>query len=177
MEKYCAFLRGVNVNGTSMKMVDVCKVFEIAGMKDISSVLATGNIIFSSESTKTDLEILLEKALSDYFNYEAHLFLKTEEEVKEIVSQNPFFKNTENHLYSFIGNDGIEKILFQKFSKCNKAENEEGKIVKNNFYWQIKKGLTLDSQFGKVLGNKNLKSEFTSRNINTIEKILLKMIS
>ena len=57
MEKYCAFLRGVNVNGTSMKMVDACNVFEVAGMKDISSVLATGNIIFSSESTKTDLEI------------------------------------------------------------------------------------------------------------------------
>ncbi len=177
MEKYCAFLRGVNVNGTSMKMVDVCKVFEIAGMKDISSVLATGNIIFSSKSAKNDLEILLEKALSDYFNYEAHLFLKTEEELKEIVSQNPFIKNTENHIYSFIGNDGIEKLLFNKFSECNKAENEQGKTVKNNFYWQIKKGLTLDSQFGKVLGNKNLKSEFTSRNINTIEKILLTMIS
>lgn len=177
MEKYCAFLRGVNVNGTSMKMVDVCNVFEIAGMKEISSVLATGNILFSSDCAKNDLEILLEKALSDYFNYEANLFLKIEEEVKEIVSQNPFFKNTENHIYSFIGNDGIEKILFKKFLECNKAENEEVKIVKNNFYWQIKKGLTLDSEFGKVLGNKNLKSEFTSRNINTIEKVLLKMIS
>lgn len=177
MEKYCAFLRGVNVNGTSMKMVDVCKVFKTAGMKDISSVLATGNIIFSSKTPKNDLAILLEKALSDYFNYEAHLFLKTEEEVKEIVSQNPFDKNTENHIYFFIWNDGIEKILFQKFSECNKAENEEGQIVKNNFYWQIKKGLTLDSEFGKVLGNKNFKSEFTSRNINTIEKVLLKMIS
>lgn len=177
MEKYCAFLRGVNVNGTSMKMVEVCKVFNQAGMQDVSSVLATGNIIFSSESNSTDLKFLLEKALSNYFNYEAHLFLKTAEEVKEIVSKNPFINDTENHIYSFIGNEGIEKKLLDEFSQVEKLENESAQITGQNFYWQIKKGLTLDSQFGKILGNKNLKSAFTSRNINTVEKILLKMQS
>ena len=28
--KYCAFLRGVNVNGTAMKMAEVCDVFKKA---------------------------------------------------------------------------------------------------------------------------------------------------
>ena len=45
MKKFCAFLRGVNVKGTNMKMADVCKVFSDAGMQDVSSVLASGNII------------------------------------------------------------------------------------------------------------------------------------
>ena len=147
-----------------MKMAEVCHVFNQAGMQDVSSVLATGNIIFSSQSNSSDFKFLLEKALSDYFNYEAHLFLKTAEEVKEIVSKNPFIKNTDYHIYSFIGNHGIEKILNQRFSEATKEENEEAELVGQNFYWQIKKGLTLDSQFGKILGNKNLKSAFTSRN-------------
>ena len=177
MESYCAFLRGVNVNGTSMKMLEVCKVFEESGMKAISSVLATGNIIFSFQLSREDLKILLQKALSQHFNYDAHLFIKTKKEVQEIVSQDPFIKNSENHIYSLIVNEGIEEILLHEFLKAARVEGEEAEVVGQNFYWQIKKGLTLDSDFGKVLGNKKLRSEFTSRNINTIEKVLLKMNS
>ena len=54
--KYCAFLRGVNVNGTAMKMAEVCDVFKKAGMKDVSSVLATGNILFESDEAPENLK-------------------------------------------------------------------------------------------------------------------------
>jgi hypothetical protein len=47
--------------------------------------------------------------------------------------------------------------------------------VNNIFYWQVPKGNTLDSTFGKILGRKSLKDQFTSRNINTFEKIIKKM--
>ena len=36
--RYCAFLRGVNVKGTTMKMAEVCTVFENAGMISVSSM-------------------------------------------------------------------------------------------------------------------------------------------
>ena len=36
--KNCAFLRGMNVNGRTMKMVEVCDVFRVAGMTDVASV-------------------------------------------------------------------------------------------------------------------------------------------
>ena len=47
--KYCAFLRGVNVKGTAMKMADVVEVFKKQGLIKVSSILATGNILFESE--------------------------------------------------------------------------------------------------------------------------------
>lgn len=37
--KFCAFLRGVNVKGTSMKMAEVVDVFKKAGMEEVLSVL------------------------------------------------------------------------------------------------------------------------------------------
>jgi uncharacterized protein (DUF1697 family) len=61
MKKYCAFLRGVNVKGTNMKMTDVCKVFADAGMKNVSSVLASGNILFQSNKNADDLKNILGK--------------------------------------------------------------------------------------------------------------------
>jgi len=172
--KFCAFLRGVNVNGTSMKMVDVCKVFSDAGMKEVSSVLATGNIIFSSEKLSFELKIILEKAMSEYFNYEAFLFIKTEKEVKAIFENSPFQKSDDAHIYAFVGTENSEKILLEEFNRSQKAENENAQIVQGIFYWQVSKGNTLDSAFGKILGKKTLKDQITSRNLNTIEKIVKK---
>jgi uncharacterized protein (DUF1697 family) len=73
--KYCAFLRGVNVNGTSMKMAEVSKVFTDAGMNNVSTVLATGNILFSSDLKSSELKVILEQSMSKYFSYEAFLFI------------------------------------------------------------------------------------------------------
>ena len=61
--KYCAFLRGVNVKGTAMKMADVVEVFKKQGLINVSSILATGNILFESEENPLELRKILEKSL------------------------------------------------------------------------------------------------------------------
>jgi uncharacterized protein (DUF1697 family) len=71
--KYCAFLRGVNVKGTAMKMAEVVELFKKQGLIKVSSVLATGNILFESEENPLELR-KLEKALSEHFDYEAFCF-------------------------------------------------------------------------------------------------------
>ncbi|MGE8536721.1 DUF1697 domain-containing protein [Chryseobacterium sp. D764] len=172
--KYCAFLRGVNVKGTNMKMADVCKVFKDAEMTDVVSILASGNIVFSSDKNTQDLKVILEKAMSDYFSYEAFLFVKSQEETEVFWKSIPFEKNEELHIYGFVGIPGIEKVLMEEFQKAAQVENEKAEIVNDIFYWQVPKGNTLDSTFGKVLGKKSLKDQFTSRNVNTFEKILKK---
>lgn len=178
---YCAFLRGVNVKGTNMKMADVCLVFEKAGMHHITSVLASGNIIFSAkdeqapETYKSHLKSLLEKAMADHFDYEAFLFIKAKTEVEALVFNNPFTSHPDFHIYGFVGIDGIENTLMTEYDKSNKTPGEEGLIIAKNFYWKVPKGNTLGSEFGKILGHKNLKNSFTSRNLNTFEKVLKKM--
>ena len=173
--KHCAFLRGVNVNGTSMKMAEVMNVFTDAGMKEVSSVLASGNILFSSDKKPSELKNILEKSMSEYFDYEAFLFLKNENEISEIVNNNPFTKAEDLHIYVFVGIEDVETLLIEEFSKSDKAENENAQIVADTFYWQIQKGNTLGSTFGKVLGKKKLKDKITSRNINTFERILKRL--
>jgi len=172
--KYCALLRGVNVKGTNMKMAEVCQVFKEAGMHEVSSVLASGNIIFSSDQKADDLKKILEKAMSGHFSYEAFLFVKSQEEIQNALDNHPFEKNEALHSYIFTGNKGIDETLMQEFENVPKAEKEAAEIADHTFYWQVPKGNTLDSAFGKILGRKNLKDQFTSRNLNTFEKILKK---
>lgn len=174
MKKYCAFLRGVNVKGTNMKMADVCKVFSDAGLQNISAVLASGNILFSSDKSSAELKQILEKAMSDSFGYEAFLFIKDEKEVSGIFQNNPFPLKENFYNYAFLGSEKVEETLLEEFEKSQKTENELGKIVNQIFYWQVPKGNTLDSTFGKILGKKSLKDKMTSRNLNTFEKIINK---
>ncbi len=157
-----------------MKMAEVSKVFSDAGMKEVSTVLATGNILFASDLKSVKLKSILEKALSECFNYDAFLFIKSEAEIAEIIYKNPFQKSEDSHIYIFVGTENIENVLLEEFKKSDISKEEKGEIVHGNFYWQIQKGRTLDSSFGKILGKKALKDQLTSRNLNTLEKISLK---
>lgn len=169
--KYCAFLRGVNVNGTSMKMAEVCSVFESVGMEQVTSVLASGNILFSSEKNPEIIKAELEKAMSAHFSYEAYVFLRNENEIADMISQNPFEADADFHTYIFITLEGVKEELLQIFKNSEKAIGEKAVVVNGIFYWQVPKGNTLQSAFGKVLGRKSLKDKLTSRNVNTFVKI------
>ena len=173
--KCCAFLRGVNVKGTNMKMAEVCSVFEKAGMKDVSSVLASGNILFSSEQNEIELNEILGRAMSEHFAYEAFRFVKKQNEIETIFRDTPFEPDPEYHIYCFVGVEGVEKALLSEFEKSRKAPGEEARLVAGKFYWKTPKGNTLESEFGKILGRKSLKNSFTSRNLNTVEKVMKKM--
>ncbi len=158
-----------------MKMSEVCSLFENIGMKEVSSVLASGNIIFFSDFNTKKLKPLLEETLSNHYNYDAFLFIKEKEEIAGFIKNTPFETHPDFHIYGFIGVDGVQHRLLEEFENSKKVDGEAAQIKDNNFYWTIPKGKTLESNFGKILGRKNMKDSFTSRNLNTFEKIFNKM--
>ena len=170
--KKCAFLRGVNVNGRKVLMKDVCEIFAKAGMKNVSSVLATGNVIFNSRMENTELRTTLEAAVSDHYSEKIDLFVKDLQELELIVKNDPFCPSEEFHTYVFISENGMEKELEILFNNIVPAPGEEGAVSNNTFYWKAAKGNTLTSGFSKILGRKDLRDKFTSRNINTIKRII-----
>jgi uncharacterized protein (DUF1697 family) len=73
MTKYIAFLRGINVGKIRIKMTDLKAAFENMGCHDVKTFLQTGNVVFQSEKSLSALKPLLEKGLSEVFNYEAYV--------------------------------------------------------------------------------------------------------
>lgn len=173
--KMCAFLRGVNINGKSMKMSDVCDVFRQGSVQNVGSVLATGNILFESSLAKADLRLALEDSMSKHYETNVSLFIKDKDEIEMMLMGSPFPTSPDLHIYAFICENGFEEILMDKFNRITPVANEQAYINGGQFYWQVSKGSTLDSGFSKILGEKKIKDQFTSRNINTIKKIFDKM--
>lgn len=65
MEKYIAFMRGVNVGGKNkVSMPELKELFEQNGFKDVVTYINSGNIIFSRDNTdekklKEESEVLI----------------------------------------------------------------------------------------------------------------------
>lgn len=173
--KYCAFLRGVNVNGRKMIMRDVCEIFGCAGMSEVNSILNTGNILFQSAKPLSELSEILQKALSARYGAPVYLFVKTAAEVRALLQNCPYVPDEDLHTYVFVCQPGFEAQLLTAFQAIKPTVREEAAAVNGVFYWRVAKGLTLDAGFSDTLARRDWQSAFTSRNLNTIARVDAKL--
>ena len=89
--QYVALLRGINVGGKNLiKMADLAACFQALGFKEVRTYIQSGNVIFSADETdQSRLIDLLEESLSQAFQYNASLVLRSELEMLDIVAQAP----------------------------------------------------------------------------------------
>ena len=77
MTRYVALLRGVNVGGVNMKMADLAEVVRGLGYDDVKTVLASGNVLFTTPDAAAASKDKLEAALRKRFGYEAWVHVLT----------------------------------------------------------------------------------------------------
>lgn len=94
---HIALLRGINVGGhRSVGMTDLRAFLTKIGFDDPRSLLQSGNLVFGSRSrTGAELERFLEAEAANRFAFEIDFFVRTPEEWKAIIRQNPFRKEAE----------------------------------------------------------------------------------
>jgi uncharacterized protein (DUF1697 family) len=90
-------LRGVNVGGhRSVGMTDLRNFLTQLGFEEVRSLLQSGNLVFDSKTrTGAELERFLEAEALKRFAMEIDFFVRTPEEWKTIIRQNPFRKEAE----------------------------------------------------------------------------------
>src|SRR3954470_21739784 len=77
-------------------MTDLRNFLTQLGFEDVRSLLQSGNLVFSSKvRTGAELERFLETEASQRFGMEIEFFVRTPEEWKSIIRQNPFRKEAE----------------------------------------------------------------------------------
>jgi uncharacterized protein (DUF1697 family) len=94
---HIGLLRGINVGGhRQVGMTNLRDFLTELGFENVRSVLQSGNLVFGSRSrTGAELERHLETEASKRLALEADFFVRTAEEWKSIVRQNPFRKEAE----------------------------------------------------------------------------------
>lgn len=94
MPVYVAMLRGINVSGQKIiKMEELRGSFETLGFTRVRTYVQSGNVIFEAPKTAPDhlSENIKERILRD-FSFPVPLVLRTSDEMRRIVDDNPFLK-------------------------------------------------------------------------------------
>jgi uncharacterized protein (DUF1697 family) len=174
---YCAFIKQVRVHNKNIKTTEFCRIFEeIKDVSNITPVINTGNIIFTSNKQREYLSNIITKRLSDNFDYKMDVFLKNFNEVKNILHKLPFKNTPDKFTCTLLCNDGYEKELEKEFHETVTEGSQKGMTDIGVFYWQLDKSIT-DSPFHKKINSTKIKCNFTNRTIGTMNKVYNKMYS
>jgi uncharacterized protein (DUF1697 family) len=169
MTRFVALLRGVNVGGVNMKMADLADVVSGLGYTDVKTVLASGNVLFTTPDAAAASKDKLEAALRERFGYEAWVHVLTVDAVQKIVDAFPYERSTDRHAYVvFILKPEVrdELLAVELDPKVEQATAGDGVV-----YWSVPKGDTLESAMGKAQAAGKYKPWLTTRNLNTLEKL------
>jgi uncharacterized protein (DUF1697 family) len=98
MIRYFAFLRGINVSGQKLiQMTDLAKIFTDAGYSNVKTFIQSGNVVFDSPETDVEIvEMKLDRAMTKSLGYHIEVFLRTAEEIKQMIDMQPFHSIDEN---------------------------------------------------------------------------------
>jgi uncharacterized protein (DUF1697 family) len=91
MERYVAFLRGMNLGGRRIKNDELHREFEALGFADVACFRASGNVVFAAgKSNEAKLKERIEAGLEQSLGYEVPVFLRNAEELRAMAAHEPF---------------------------------------------------------------------------------------
>ncbi|SDQ10739.1 Uncharacterized conserved protein, DUF1697 family [Curtobacterium sp. UNCCL20] len=171
MARWVALLRGVNVNGITIRSADLAGVFRDLGYDDVRTVLASGNVVFSAEGPLPALQSTIEQALRDRFGYDAWIVLVPHDALAAILDGFPFDSAEDRHDYVLFGSDqdALDDLLADLPLDDTVEQVAPGTGV---VYWSCPKGSSTDTAFAKRAGAARFKRTTTTRNANTLRKLL-----
>jgi uncharacterized protein (DUF1697 family) len=176
MTTYIAFLRAINVGGHTVKMNVLCAVFESLGYKNVSSFIASGNIIFATAIKNHEkLKSTIEQKLLQVLGYEVATFIRTIEDCHAIINFSPFdallVKTAQAYNIGFLSEKPAPQVIkkIMEFTTDIDTFGVNGKEL----YWLCKKKQS-ESIFSNNKFEKSTGLKATFRGLNTLEKLATK---
>ncbi len=170
--RYVALLRGINVGGkTLIKMADLRACVEQLGFDDVSTYIASGNVLFATDGDANRLADTIEHAIEERF----------ELPVKVVVLDRPAYGRVVKAIpKAWIGDDAVRaNVAFVRPGTDAKEvvgeldpdpAIEEVKAVKGAILWATRRDALNRSTLRKLIAGAAYK-ELTVRNLNTTLKL------
>lgn len=172
--EYVAFLLGINLGMRSVKMADLKALMEKLGYKDVRTVLASGNVRFSAGKTTPDALVKkLEVALEKKFGFKIGVIVRTVGELEKMHKANPFkgvkvTPQTRRYV-TFLS----EKPTSRKPPRSVSPQYKVLKVTDGEEYSVLTLSADVKTPDVMKLLGASYGKKITTRNWNTVEKILL----
>lgn len=169
--QYVAFLRAVNVGGRIVKMTELKKIFEAAKLDEVSTFIASGNVLFRSAKAAAALEPQIEAALQKALGYTVATMLRTAGELRAVAEHEAFPPATMGGATLYVGfmqakptAAAVKRVL------ALGNEVDELRVNGREIYWLAHKSIA-DSTISMAKLEKATGTTATFRNINTVRRL------
>jgi uncharacterized protein (DUF1697 family) len=166
-----ALLRGVNIGGVRFAMKDLAAALTADGFTDVKTVLASGNVVVTAADGR-DVAADVARVILETFGFTISVIVVDADAVRTAVEAYPFERSPDRHAYVVFGAaPGVAEEIVAATGELDPGVDQVA-VADGLVYWGVPKGLTLDSPFGKQYGKRQKSGVATTRNVNTLEKIL-----
>ena len=179
MPQYIAFLRGINVGGHRVKMDRLRELFEELGLREVSTFIASGNVVFSADSCDArSLSDEIERCLAEGLGYEVPTFLRTPTQLAEIVPDEPLETGEpgQPQLSAYV--IFLRAPATPKMRSALDSLNSEMDAFRSSgaeVYWMIQGKLSESPLFSVGLEQAFRGIPTTMRNMNTLRRLVSKI--
>lgn len=92
MDRYVAFLRGMNLGNRRIQNEELRRHFEAMGFEEVATFRASGNVIFSTPKREAEAKLAtrVEAELDERLGYDVPVFLRSADELAAIAAHEPF---------------------------------------------------------------------------------------
>ncbi len=180
MERYVAFLRGMNLGNRRIKNPELVAHFEAMGLEDVATFRASGNVVFVDPAGESEakLQKRVEAELDERLGYDVAVFLRSAKEVAAIAARKPFDAKAIRRAATKKGKPQVVLLARRPTAKARKSlegitpDGDLMAIEERELHWLPSVGLSetgldtkaLDAALGKG----------TTRTAGTIEQIAAK---
>jgi uncharacterized protein (DUF1697 family) len=178
MDRYVAFLRGMNLGGRRITNDALRAHFEALGCDEVATFRASGNVIFAKEGRPAELTTQLEAGLAEALGYEVPVFLRSAEELLAIAQYEPFEKK---HVNASKGKLQVALLTRKPSSVSTKkalalsTDADRLAIERRELYWLPKGGMSESDLDLKALAT--ILGPTTIRTKGTIDQIAAKSLA
>ena len=171
--RYALLLRGINV-GTknSLPMAELRRMLEALGCTDVRTYVQSGNAVFATTLRTDELTAAIEAALEQYMGRPIATMLRTEAQLRAIVDGNPFPEMLAQPSYlcvTFLSH-APTKAEIGPIHATDFGE-ERFEVTGSEIYTWHPHGQGR-SPLSAALGKLKLRGAVTTRNWNTVAKLL-----
>ena len=163
MAAYVALLRAVNVGGTGkLPMGDLKALCEEAGFGKVRTYIASGNVVFESRQTESQVKAALETSLAAYAGKPVGVLVRTAAEMAGVLAGNPFPDAPPSRTVAIFLDEPPPADALERISG---VDGEEVGLGTREIY----------VSYGENMGRSRLKvpdaRAGTARNINTVARL------
>jgi uncharacterized protein (DUF1697 family) len=178
MPQVIALLRGINVGGHRVKMDRLRGLFEELDLRDVSTFIASGNVIFSTDDDdSTELKTSIESHLERALGYEVATFLRTPAQLAAISTLYPTTGETggtssSSHYVIFLRAPAPQSLR-SGLGALN-SDTDAFDFSGREIHWRLNGKVSESPLFGGGIERAFRGVPSTMRNMNTLRRLTAK---